>query len=73
MKLLKVLEQKTVRRLGGNKEISLNVRVITATHRNLELEVKEGRFRSDLYYRLNVVPLAPARPPGEAQRCGPIG
>ncbi len=57
MKLLKVLEQKTVRRLGGNKEIKLDVRVITATHRNLELEVKEGRFRSDLYYRLNVVPL----------------
>jgi len=57
MKLLKVLEQKTVRRLGGNREISLDVRVITATHRDLEKEVKEGRFRSDLYYRLNVVPL----------------
>ena len=57
MKLLKVLEQKTVRRLGGNREISLDVRVITATHRDLEKEVKEGRFRSDLYYRLNVIPL----------------
>jgi DNA-binding NtrC family response regulator len=57
MKLLKVLEQKTVRRLGGNREIPLDVRVVTATHRNLETEVKEGRFRSDLFYRLNVVPL----------------
>ncbi len=57
MKLLKVLEQKTVRRLGGNREIPLDVRVVTATHRDLETEVKEGRFRSDLFYRLNVVPL----------------
>lgn len=57
MKLLKVLEQKTLRRLGGNREIPLDVRIITATHRDLEKEVKEGRFRADLYYRLNVVPL----------------
>ncbi|MGH7740124.1 MAG: sigma-54-dependent transcriptional regulator [bacterium] len=57
MKLLKVLEQKTLRRLGGNREIPLDVRVVTATHRDLEWEVKEGRFRADLYYRLNVVPL----------------
>lgn len=58
MKLLKVLEQKTVRRLGGNKEIPLDVRVVTATHRDLEKEVKEGRFRADLFYRLNVIPLS---------------
>lgn len=57
MKLLKVLEQKTLRRLGGTREIPLDVRIITATHRDLEKEVKEGRFRADLYYRLNVVPL----------------
>ena len=57
MKLLKVLENKTLRRLGGNREIPLDVRIITATHRNLEKEVKEGRFRADLFYRLNVVPL----------------
>ena len=57
MKLLKVLEQKTLRRLGGNREIPLDVRVVTATHRDLEKEVKEGRFRADLFYRLNVVPL----------------
>jgi DNA-binding NtrC family response regulator len=57
MKLLKVLEQKSLRRLGSTKEIPLNVRVITATHRDLEKDVKEGRFRADLFYRLNVVPL----------------
>jgi two-component system, NtrC family, response regulator AtoC len=57
MKLLKVLEQKTLRRLGGNREIPLDVRVVTATHRDLEKEVKEGRFRADLFYRLNVIPL----------------
>jgi two-component system, NtrC family, response regulator AtoC len=57
MKLLKILEQKTLRRLGGNREIPLDVRIVTATHRDLEKEVKEGRFRADLYYRLNVIPL----------------
>jgi transcriptional regulator with PAS, ATPase and Fis domain len=56
-KLLKVLEQKSSRRLGGVKEIPFDVRVIAATHRNLEEDVKEGRFRADLFYRLNVVPL----------------
>ncbi len=56
-KLLKVLEQKTLRRLGGNREIPLDVRIIAATHRNLEKEVQEGRFRADLFYRLNVVPI----------------
>ncbi|HTC21567.1 MAG TPA: sigma-54 dependent transcriptional regulator [bacterium] len=58
MKLLKVLEQKSIRRLGGNREIPLDVRIVTATHRDLEKEVKEGRFRADLYYRLNVIPLS---------------
>ena len=56
-KLLKVLEQKTLRHLGGTREIPLDVRIIAATHRNLEKEVQDGRFRADLYYRLNVVPL----------------
>jgi two-component system response regulator AtoC len=56
-KLLKVLEQKSSRRLGGVKEIPLNARVITATHRDLDKEVSEGRFRADLFYRLNVIPL----------------
>jgi DNA-binding NtrC family response regulator len=56
-KLLRVLETKKFRRIGGTKEINVDVRVIAATNRNLEEEVKEGRFRKDLYYRLNVVTL----------------
>ncbi|MGH7739834.1 MAG: sigma-54-dependent transcriptional regulator [bacterium] len=56
-KLLKVLEDRKLRRLGGIQEIVLNVRVIAATHRDLEREVKAGRFRADLFYRLNVIPL----------------
>jgi two-component system response regulator AtoC len=57
IKLLKVLEQKTLRRLGSTHEIQLDVRVITATNRDLEKEVKDGRFRADLFYRLNVIPI----------------
>jgi two-component system, NtrC family, response regulator AtoC len=53
-KLLKVLEQKTLRRLGGVKETKIDVRVVAATNRDLKQEVQEGRFRADLYYRLNV-------------------
>ena len=56
-KLLKVLERKTFRRLGGTREIEVNVRLVAATNRHLEDEVKAGRFREDLYYRLNVLPL----------------
>lgn len=56
-KLLKVLEQKSSRRLGGVKEIPFDARVIAATHRDLEKEVQEGRFRADLFYRFNVIPL----------------
>jgi DNA-binding NtrC family response regulator len=56
-KLLKVLEDRKFRRVGGIKEIELDVRVIAATNRDLEKDSKEGRFRADLYYRLNVIPL----------------
>lgn len=54
VKLLRVLQEKKFYRVGGEKEISVNVRVIAATNRSLENEVKEGRFREDLFYRLHV-------------------
>lgn len=56
-KLLRVLQEREVTRIGGDEEISVDVRVICTTNRNLEEEVKEGRFREDLYYRLNVIPV----------------
>ena len=54
-KILRVLEDKSFERLGSNKTIKVDVRLITATNRNLEALIKEGKFREDLYYRLNVV------------------
>ena len=56
-KLLRVLQEKEVERLGGNKLIPLDVRVLATTNRNLREEVAAGRFREDLYYRLNVFPV----------------
>jgi DNA-binding NtrC family response regulator len=56
-KLLKVLETKTFRRLGGTREITVDVRLVAATNKNLQMEVEGGRFREDLYYRLSVMPL----------------
>lgn len=56
-KLLRVLQEKEVERLGGNTVIPLDVRVLATTNRNLREEVASGRFREDLYYRLNVFPL----------------
>ena len=62
-KLLRFLEEKAFKRVGGSSDIKVDVRVIAATNRSLEEEVKKGRFREDLYYRLNVmaVPLPPLR------------
>ena len=57
-KLLRFLEEKAFKRVGGSSDIRVDVRVIAATNRNLETEVKQSRFRSDLFYRLNVLPIA---------------
>jgi two-component system response regulator AtoC len=56
-KLLRVLEEGSFMRLGGTKPIKVDVRIITATNANLKEEIADGKFREDLYYRLNVVPL----------------
>ena len=56
-KLLRFLEERAFKRVGGSADIRVQVRVIAATNRNLEDEVKRGRFREDLYYRLNVMPI----------------
>ncbi len=57
-KLLRVLEEQSFRRLGGLKDINLDLRVITATNKNLREAVKEGAFRQDLYFRLNVIQIS---------------
>jgi two-component system, NtrC family, response regulator AtoC len=56
-KLLRFLEEKTFKRVGGSVDIKVDVRVVAATNRNLQEEVKQGRFREDLFYRLNVLPI----------------
>ena len=58
VKLLRVLQEKTIQRIGGHAVIAVNVRVIAATHRDLEVAMQAGEFREDLYYRLNVATLS---------------
>lgn len=58
VKLLRALQERVIRPVGSNSNIMVDVRVISATHRNLTQEMKEGRFREDLYYRINVVNLS---------------
>jgi transcriptional regulator with PAS, ATPase and Fis domain len=57
VKLLRVLAEREIDRIGGSKSIPINIRVIAATHRNLEQSVQNGSFREDLYYRLNIIPV----------------
>lgn len=56
-KLLRVLQEKSFQRVGGTENVNVDVRVIAATNKDLELEIKEGRFREDLFHRLNVIPV----------------
>ena len=56
-KILRVLQEKQYQRLGGSRTLTLDVRVIAATNRDLEMAIADGQFREDLYYRLNVVPI----------------
>ena len=57
VKLLRVIQERSFERVGSNKSIKSDVRIVAATHRNLENHIKEGKFREDLYYRLNVFPV----------------
>jgi len=56
-KILRVLQEQQIQRVGGSRTISVNVRVIAASNKNLELQIEKGNFREDLYYRLNVIPI----------------
>ncbi len=64
-KMLRALQEKVIQRVGGDKNIKIDVRVLAATNKNLAEEIKEGRFREDLFHRLNVIPI---RVPSLAER-----
>jgi two-component system response regulator AtoC len=66
VKLLRALQEESIRRVGDSKDIKIDVRIITATHRDLAAEAKAGRFREDLFYRINVLPIT--IPPLRARR-----
>ena len=56
-KLLRALESRTIQRVGGSKEIEVDFRLVCATHQNIEADIETGKFRADLFYRINVFPL----------------
>ena len=56
-RILRTIESKTFQRIGGGRTLHVDVRIIAATNKNLDMEIKKGRFRKDLYYRLNVIPI----------------
>ena len=55
VKLLRAIQEKSVRKVGSNQEVSVDVRILSATHKNLKMEMEENRFRGDLFYRINVI------------------
>jgi len=57
VKLLRVLQDRRFRRLGGLEEVEADIRIIAATNQDLEEQVADGRFREDLFYRINVIPI----------------
>jgi two-component system, NtrC family, response regulator AtoC len=66
VKLLRAVQEESIRRLGDSKDVKVDVRIITATHRDIAAEAKAGRFREDLFYRINVLPIM--IPPLRARR-----